>query len=130
MSLVVFKTAPDRDCYVLFQTVNDCPVFIGDRAKTAVRLCIEAETAVAEAAVAGKLDRADQTGTSYSDGEGGWGAEGVMVGEYMFPSDVGSRFLPRANLEEFVRAAAVGDVERMVELSVEMEESGSVGGGV
>ncbi|MEV1003430.1 hypothetical protein [Nonomuraea sp. NPDC050202] len=126
MSVVVFKTAPDRDCYVLWQTVNDSPVFIGDRAQTAARLQAELGHHVP---VEETLSWADRNGSSYIDGTGWWDYEGVPAGGECFP-DGEMRFVPRANLEEFVLAAAVDDVGRMVELSVEMEESGSVGGGV
>jgi hypothetical protein len=126
MSLIVYKTAPDRDWYVLFRTEDDVPLCMGDRAEIRDRLCME----IAPAIVDELMDRADRTGTTYNDGTGGWDDTGFMVGESMFPDDVGFRFLPRANLEEFVLAAAADDIGRMVELSVEMEESGSVGGGV
>ncbi|MGR6921165.1 hypothetical protein ACU635_43575 [[Actinomadura] parvosata] len=125
MSVVVFKTAPDRDCYVLWQTVNDCPVFIGDRADTVARLEAEMHPDI----VATGLAQTDETGSSYPDGTGGWDDEGVAVGGECFP-DGEMRFVPRPDLEEFVLAAAVNDVPRMVALSVEMEESGSDGSGV
>ncbi|MFI7709195.1 hypothetical protein [Nonomuraea sp. NPDC049480] len=76
------------------------------------------------------LELADHRDTTYIDGSGGWDSEGLMAGEIMFPDGVGCRFVPQANLEELTRAADVDDVERMLALSVEMEESGSVEGGV
>ncbi|SEU46529.1 hypothetical protein [Nonomuraea wenchangensis] len=126
MSLIVYKTAPDRDCYVLWRTSSDSPVFIGDRAKTAARLRPECgHPSLAEQ----KLALADQTGSSHIDGEGGWDHEGVAAGGGCFP-DGEMRFVPRSNLEAFVRAADAGDVERMLSLATEMQEShGSVGGG-
>ncbi|WP_188197244.1 hypothetical protein [Nonomuraea sp. SYSU D8015] len=121
MSLVVFKSAPGRDCYVLWRTSVDSPVFIGDRETTSIRLRADGESL---GAVAAKLDLADQTGSSYIDGTGWWDDDGFVVDEELFPSGMGSRFLPRAGLEEFTRAASVGDVERMLALTTEMLESG------
>ncbi|TYB71217.1 hypothetical protein FXF51_01915 [Nonomuraea sp. PA05] len=120
MSLIVYKTAPGRDAYVIFRTEDDVPLCMGDRAEISDRLCMEIPPAIVDEL----MDRADRTGTTYNDGTGGWDDTGFMVGENMFPTDVGSRFLPRANLEEFVRAAATQDMERMVALTTEMLESG------
>jgi hypothetical protein len=120
VSIIIYKTTPGADCYVLWRTNNDAPVFIGGRVEAAARLKAEAGF---PGVVAAKLDVADRTGTSNLDGTGGWGDEGFTVGEDLFPRGVGFRFLPRPNLEQFVRAAVKGDVRRMLALTEEMTES-------
>lgn len=102
MPSYVVKPARDRDCYVIWSEIVDAPTHIGTRTETEAVLKQRGDWDDG-----GRLDRADRNGSSALWPEPGkpiygWDDDGFMVAN-TFP-DHPFRWLPRANLEPFVRA--------------------------
>lgn len=93
MPRFVVKATPDRDLYVYWSSIVNCPVFIGTRAEL-----IEHLTRTTMAHPEKRVALADETGTSalYCDPlrEGAWADTGFM---YMHRG-----WLPRARLAELL----------------------------
>ena len=64
----ILKPAPDRDEYVLWSTITECPYFVGTREECKRELSVHGPGAGASE----RFDRADRTGTSSVDGLDGW----------------------------------------------------------
>ncbi len=103
MAHLIFKTRQDADLYLMWSTVCDAPIGVGNQVaiedlsrKIGPRLTLEL------------LARINETGTSSMSGTGGWDDDGLVLRE--FPLwDSPSRWLPRKNFHEFVKAIEADD---------------------
>jgi hypothetical protein len=73
MSLIVYKTAPDRDATAVADEQRLPGVHRRPRAEAAARLQAEIHPDIVVTALA----QTDETGSSYPDCTGGWDAAGV-----------------------------------------------------
>lgn len=70
---VIVRTAHDRDQYMVWSSIAGRPTFVGSRADL-LNLAGQFERDV----LAERLDRAAATGTSFTNGDGGWDSHGFL----------------------------------------------------
>lgn len=112
MGHILLKTAPDADLYVLWSSICDAPIGVGNQEEIQRVARLSGDHISPE-----RFARADATGTSSVFGDGGWDDEGLVLRE--FPTvDSGSRWLPRKNLHKFAEAIKADNscaIEELVE---------------
>lgn len=100
MGQAIVKAAPDRDLYLVWSSVVDAPVWVGDRETALTELRNEPRWAphVDEA-----MDRADRLGSSDRAVKFGWWDDEYLPVMEGSPRD-GWYHLPRSRLVEFAEA--------------------------
>ena len=100
MPRIVIKPERDRDLYVGWSTIVEAPVWHGPRAEVLGYLAQEAIRYPTDDPET-RLARADATGTSAHDGDGGWDDPGFIYEQ--------RGWLPRRHLAEMCRLLEAGN---------------------
>jgi hypothetical protein len=100
MPRIVIKPERDLDLYVGWSTIVEAPVWHGPRDEVLGYLAAEAIRYPSDPAE-DRLARADRTGTSAYDGDGGWDDEGFIYEQ--------RGWLPRRHLAEMCRLLEAGN---------------------
>lgn len=107
MPRYILKTVPELDLYVVWSTVVDNAVLVGDRAEL-----------VQEGFAVEGLDLADATGTSAHSGTGGWSGEDLFVGNATTRSEDSFFWLSRGLLTEYAQLLVADRVQEAESLLV------------